>query len=148
MKGGHRRQMGTNMRQILLRIALLIAVAPGLNALHSFHALAGGGSFDDMDEHDDESGPPFLGDVKDKNGKPIADAKVSISVAAYNSSVFMRADDQGHFNIKGFDKAIAPDDIEISCSMEGYKPYAISRQATGPDPRSPIEVICLLEKTR
>ena len=136
------------MRLLLLRVALLAALAPGLNALQCMNAFAGGGSFDDMDDHDDESGPPFIGDVKDKNGKPIADAKVSISVAAYNSSVFMRADDQGHFNIKGFDKDIKPDDIEIACSMDGYKPYAISRQPTGPDPRSPIEVICLLEKTR
>ena len=134
------------MRPFLLRTTLLIALAPGLVALPTLHAIAGGGSFDDMDEHDDESGPPFIGDVKDKNGKPIADAKVSISVAAYNSSVFMRADDQGHFNVKGFDKTINPDEIEITCGMEGYKPYAISRQPTGPDPRSPIEVICLLEK--
>ena len=127
---------------------LLIALAPGINAPLLPDAFAGGGSFDDMDEHDDESGPPFIGDVKDRNGKPIADAKVSISVAAYNSTVFIRTDDQGHFTVKGFDKEIKPDDIDISCSMDGYKPYAISRQPTGPDPRSPIEVICLLEKTR
>ena len=101
-----------------------------------------------MDEHDDESGPPFIGDVKDKDGKATADAKVAISVKAYNSTVFIRADDQGHFTVKGFDKAINPEDIEITCSMDGYKPYAISRQPTGSDPRSPIEVICLLEKTR
>ena len=138
--------MGSNMRLFLFRIALLMALAPGLNALHSLHALAGGGSFDDMDPHDDDSGPPFIGDVKDRSGKPIADAKISITVAAYNSSVFMRADDQGHFNIKGFDKEIPAEQIEIGCSMEGYKPYAISRQPTGPDPRAPIEVICILEK--
>jgi hypothetical protein len=134
------------MRFILLRFILLIALASGINALHGSSVFAGGGSFDDMDEHDDESGPPFIGDVKDKNGTPIADSKVSVTVAAYNSTVFIRTDDQGHFNVKGFDKEIKPDQIEISCSMEGYKPYAISRQVTGPDPRSPIEVICLLEK--
>ena len=136
------------MRLLLLRTMLLICLGPGLAALNSFPAVAGGGSFDDADDHDDDSGPPFIGDVKDKSGTPIADAKVSVSVAAYNSTVFMRADDQGHFNIKGFDKEIQPDEIEIACSMEGYKPYAISRQPTGPGPRAPIEVICLLEKTR
>ncbi len=136
------------MRIILFRIILLIAVASGISVFHNVAAFAGGGSFDEMDEHDDESGPPFIGDVKDKSGKPIADAKVSVTVAAYNSTVFIRTDDQGHFNVKGFDKEIKPDQIEITCSMEGYKPYAISRQATGPDPRSPIEVICLLEKGR
>ena len=136
------------MRGLFIRIALLAILAPGLNALQFSAAHAGGGSFDDADDHDDDSGPPFIGDVKDRNGKPIADAKVSISVAAYNSTVFIRADDQGHFTIKGFDKDINPDDIEITCSMDGYKAYAISRQPTGPDPRSPIEVICLLEKAR
>lgn len=136
------------MRLFLLRMILLMALAPGSNALLAPHAFAGGGSFDDMDEHDDESGPPFIGDVKDRNGRPIADAKVSIAVTAYNSTVFIRTDDQGHFTVKGFDKEIKPDDIDISCSMDGYKPYAISRQPTGSDPRSPIEVICLLEKTR
>ena len=136
------------MRLFLLRLTLLIALAPGVCALSCLSAYAGGGSFDEMDEHDDESGPPFIGDVKDKDGKAIADAKVAISVKAYNSTVFIRADDQGHFTVKGFDKAINPEDIEITCSMDGYKPYAISRQPTGSDPRSPIEVICLLEKTR
>ena len=70
--------METNMRLFLFRLLLLIAVAPGLTALTSQSACAGGGSFDDMDDHDDESGPPFIGDVKDRSGKPIADAKVSI----------------------------------------------------------------------
>lgn len=136
------------MRLLLLRTFLLVCLAPGLAALISSPAVAGGGSFDETDDHDDDSGPPFIGDVKDKSGNPIADAKVSVSVAAYNSTVFMRADDQGHFNIKGFDKEIQPDQIEIACSMEGYKPYAISRQPTGPGPRAAIEVICLLEKKR
>lgn len=136
------------MRFLPLRIILIIALGVGLSSFNVLSARAGGGSFDDADDHDDDSGPPFIGDVKDKSGAPIADAKVSVSVAAYNSSVFMRADDQGHFNIKGFDKDIDPDQIEIACSMDGYKPYAISRQPTGPDPRSPIEVICLLEKIR
>ena len=136
------------MRLSLLRMTLMTAVVTGFVALPVLGAFAGGGSFDDADEHDDDSGPPFIGDVKDRSGNPIADAKVSVSVAAYNSTVFMRADDQGHFTVKGFDKEILPDQIEIACSMEGYKPYAISRQPTGSDPRSPIEVICLLEKTR
>ena len=136
------------MRRLLLRIVMIVCLTPCVCFLGGTQALAGGGSFDDADDHDDDSGPPFIGDVKDRNGQPVADAKVAVSIAAYNSSVFMRADDQGHFTIKGFDKDIHPDQIEVTCSMEGYKPYAISRQPTGPDPRSPIEVICLLEKIR
>ena len=100
------------MRLLLLRTMVLVFLATGLIGGHSSQALAGGGSFDETDDHDDDSGPPFIGDVKDKNGAPIADAKVSVTVAAYNSSVFMRADDQGHFNIRGFDKSIDPNDIQ------------------------------------
>jgi len=109
-------------------------------------ARAGGGSFDSMDDDDADSGPPFVGDVRDDRGSPIGDAKITIAVKAYNSSLVMRADDQGHFQVKGFDKSINPDEVEIACSMEGYKPYALSRQPTGTAPNSPIEVTCLLQK--
>jgi hypothetical protein len=87
-----------------------------------------------------------VGDVKDSKGNPIADAKVTVAVKAFNSSLILRADDQGHFHIKGFDKSVNPDEVEIGCSMDGYKPYALNRQATGSDPKSPIEIICVLEK--
>lgn len=136
------------MGALLVRLTLLIALSLAVSSSMFNRAMAGGGSFEENDENNDDSGPPFIGDVKDRSGKPIADAKVSITVTSMNSSLFMRADDQGHFTVRGFDKEIDPDSIEIACSMDGYKPYAISRQPTGPDPRSPIEVICLLEKSK
>ncbi len=132
------------MRAAAARITGIAVLALGLAA--SSGALAGGGSFDSMDDDDVDAGPPFVGDVKDSKGNPIAEAKVSVAVKAFNSSLVLRTDDQGHFHVKGFDKSVDPEGVEISCSMEGYKPYALSRQPTGTDPKSPIEIVCLLEK--
>lgn len=136
------------MTASIIRSSLLIALSMAIYSVTIHPGHAGGGSFEENDENNDDSGPPFIGDVKDRDGNPIPDAKVSVAVTSMNSSLFMRADDQGHFTVRGFDKEIPADSIEITCSMDGYKPYAISRQPTGADLRSPIEVICLLEKTK
>ena len=134
------------MRCAMFRLTLAAVLGLGLTTAASQFAFAGGGSFDDMDEDDADAGPPYVGDVKDSRGNPIADAKVTVAVKAFNSSLILRADDQGHFHIKGFDKSVNPDEVDIACGMEGYKPYALSRQPTGAEPKSPIEVVCVLEK--
>ena len=108
-------------------------------------ANAGGGSFDGTDDDDADAGPAYVGDVKDSKGKPLADAKITVTVKAYNSSLILRADDQGHFHVKGFDKAVNPDDVEIVCAMDGFKPYAMNRERGAGD-NSPVEITCLLEK--
>lgn len=109
-------------------------------------ALAGGGSFDSPDDDDADAGPPFVGDVKDSSGSPIADAKVTVTVKAYNSSLILHTDDQGHFFVKGFDKAVNPDEVEIACSQDGYKPYALNRERSGTGDKAPVEITCLLQK--
>ena len=134
------------MRDAMFRLTLAAMLGLGLAAAASRNALAGGGSFDSMDDDDADAGPPYVGDVKDKSGVPIADAKVSVTVKAFNSSLILRADDQGHFHVKGFDKSVNPDEVDIACSMDGYKPYALNREKNGSEPNSPIEITCLLEK--
>ena len=134
------------MRDIFFRATLTAVLGLGLTTFVSQSAFAGGGSFDSMDDDDEDAGPPYVGDVKDRSGNPIADAKVTVAVKAFNSSLILRADDQGHFHIKGFDKSVNPDEVEISCSMDGYKPFALSRQPTGSEPKSAIEIVCILQK--
>ncbi len=134
------------MRNPFIRLTAAAALGVALCALPAKLSLAGGGSFDSMDDDDADAGPPYVGDVKDRSGNPVADAKITVAVKAFNSSLVLRADDQGHFLVKGFDKTVNPDEVEVSCSMEGYKPYAVSRQPTGTEAKSPIEIICLLEK--
>ena len=110
-------------------------------------AHAGGGSFDSMDDDaDKDAGPSYFGMVKARDGAGIADAKVTVSVKAFNSSLILRADEDGHFKIKGFDKSVDPEQVEFSCSQDGYKFFARSRQQRGTEANSPIEVTCILEK--
>lgn len=124
----------------LLACAVLIVTAG------SGMARAGGGSFDTPDDDDADAGPPYVGDVKDNKGNPISEAKITVTVKAYNSSLILRADDQGHFFVKGFDKAVNPDEVEISCSQDGYKPFALNRERSGTGDKAPVEITCLLEK--
>lgn len=125
---------------------VVAALCMGLAALAPTAARAGGGSFDTMDDTDEDSGPPFVGDVKDKDGNGVPDAKVTIAVKAFNSSLILRTDDQGHFNVKGFDKSVDPEEVDFSCSADGYKFFARSKQPTGSGPRDAIAVTCLVEK--
>lgn len=106
-------------------------------------AWAGGGGF--TDEADDkDAGPPFFGIVKDKDGKAIADAKVTATIAKANSTLVLRADSQGHFFIRGFDKSIDPNNVSISCSKDGYREVSgVKAPATGAG--TPIEVVCVLD---
>lgn len=125
---------------------VVAAFCLGLAMAASPAARAGGGSFDTMDDTDEDAGPPFVGDVKDKDGVGIPDAKVTIVVKAFNSSLILRTDDQGHFNVKGFDKSVDPEDVDFTCSADGYKFFARSKQPTGSGPRDAIAVTCLVEK--
>jgi hypothetical protein len=124
-----------------------LAFAALFMALGAGSAIAGGGSFDTPDDDDADAGPPYVGDVKDNKGNPIPDAKITVTVKAYNSSLVLHTDDQGHFYVKGFDKAVDPDEVEIACSQDGYKPYALSRDRGAGGDKAPVEITCLLEKT-
>jgi hypothetical protein len=119
--------------------ALLICAALGLAST----AWAGGGGFGSDEDSNQDAGPPYFGVVKDKDGKALADAKITATIAKSNSSLVLRADSQGHFFIRGFDKSIDPGDVTISCSKEGYREtQGIKAPATG---AAPIEVVCVLD---
>jgi hypothetical protein len=134
------------MSRPLVRTLMIAALSATIFAVASPAARAGGGSFDTMDDSDEDSGPPFVGDVKDRAGNPIADAKVTIKVEAFNSSLILRTDDQGHFNVKGFDKSVDPEGVDFTCSADGFKFFARTKEVTGTGPKAPIAVTCLVEK--
>jgi len=105
-------------------------------------AWAGGGGFGSDEDSNQDSGPPYFGVVKDKDGKALADAKITATIAKSNSSLVLRADSQGHFFIRGFDKSINPSDVTISCGKEGYhETQGVKAPASG---AAPIEVVCVL----
>jgi len=126
--------------QIVGAAVLTLVLALAANGVN-----AGGGSFgQDEDNSDQDSGPSFFGFVRDKGGDGVDDAKITVSVKNLNSTMILRTDSQGHFMVKGFDKSINPDDVDIACSKDGYREVAHSRvpqQAV----TAPIEVDCILE---
>jgi hypothetical protein len=127
------------MRSARYVAAMVFAVALACDAR------AGGGSFgNDEDSDQDNSGPSFFGFVKDTDGDAIDDAKITVTVKNLNSSMILRADSQGHYFVRGFDKSIDPADVDIQCSKEGY---TVSRHVRRPalDPGSPVEVDCILQ---
>ena len=109
------------------------------------HAWANGkGFFEELEEDEEDVGPPYFGFVKEPNGKFMPDATIVASIKSMNSSVTVRTDVQGHFRIPGFSKSIDPKEVDITCSKDGYKQVNRSRR---PSPNNgPIEVTCTLAK--
>jgi hypothetical protein len=105
---------------------------------------AGGGGFGSDEDDGKDAGPPYFGIVRDKDGNVIADAKITALIAKSNSTLVLRADSQGHFFVRGFDKSIDPKDVEISCGKEGFRTVLGAKSGAG-DSSAPIEIICVLE---
>ena len=104
-------------------------------------ARAGGGEGFGPDEQED-AGHPYFGWVKDRNGNAIADAKLTAEVKS--GTVILRTDDEGHFHVTGFGASVKPDDVKFSCSKDGYKQFAATKQVTSDGPTAPVEVDCVL----
>ncbi|HWE76701.1 MAG TPA: carboxypeptidase-like regulatory domain-containing protein [Stellaceae bacterium] len=120
-----------------LAFGVLLALAP--------LAHAGGGGFGaDDDDGTANAGPPFLGLVQDDAGNNITDARITVTIAAMNSTLVLRSDTVGHFFVRGFDKSVDPKDVKITCSKEGYADAAAT--TSPPAGNSPIQAICVLKK--
>ena len=89
-----------------------------------------------------EAGHPYFGYVKDRDGKAIPDAKITVELKA--GTVILRTNDDGHFHVNGFGASVSPDDVKFSCSKDGYKQYAFTKQATADGPQASIEVDCVM----
>lgn len=124
-------------------IAMVFAFTLTLGASHSVWA-NGKGFFEELEEDEEDVGPPYFGFVKESNGKFMADATITATIKSMNSSVTVRTDIQGHYRIPGFSKSIDPKEVDITCSKDGYKQLNRSRR---PSPNGgPIEVSCTLAK--
>jgi len=125
--------------------ALIVALALTL-ALGAGGAFAGGSGLDEQDDAD--AGTPFFGFVKDLDarGKGIADAKVTAEIKGSNAALITRADAQGHYRLAGFGKDVNPDNVAITCTVDGYKLDRTPRRKLSNDPGAPVEVDCLMVK--
>ena len=123
------------------------AVAAGLaiGLCGGVAAWAGGSGLDEQDDAD--AGTPFFGFVKNVTmGGTIPDAKVTAEIKGSNAALITRADIQGHYRLAGFGKDVNPDNVEITCSVEGYKLDRAPRRKLSNDPGAPVEVDCLMVK--
>ena len=109
-------------------------------------AWAGGTGLDEQD--DEQAGTPFFGFAKDLDarGRGLPDTKVTAELKGGNASLVTRTDAQGHFRIAGFGKDVDPNQVEITCTREGYKMQRAARRKLSNDPGAPIEVDCLMAK--
>ncbi len=105
-------------------------------------ALAGGSTLDADSGSDDDM--PFFGFVKDQNGDVVEDAKVTAEFKGGNGTLVTRSDANGHYQILGFSKNVDPEQVQISCSKDGYRFTESQRRNPGSEPGAPVEVDCLL----
>jgi hypothetical protein len=123
-------------------LAALVYVAL-IGAAWAPPAWAGGGESFGSDEQE-EAGHPYFGWVKDRDGNAIPDAKLTVEIKA--GTVILRANDEGHFHVAGFGASVNPDDVKFSCSKDGYKLFAATKQVTSDKPNASVEVDCIMAK--
>jgi uncharacterized GH25 family protein len=76
--------------------------------------------------HKDE-GTSFFGFVKNADGKPIADAKVSAEIK--NGIKYVtHTSKNGMYKFNSFNNKVAPDDVTISCAKDGLRQMRVIRK--------------------
>jgi hypothetical protein len=123
------------------RSAVVLAIALAAPIV----AHAGGVDMTDEDLNGGADGPSFFGFVRLVGGAGIDDAKVTAELKG--GALVTATDLLGLYKIPGFGKDVNPDDVQISCSKDGYKQANVMRHphAAG-DMKDPIEVDCFLQK--
>ena len=99
------------------------------------------------DEENDQQMPSkaIVGFVKDAGGNVIADAKVVATFKVGNTDLITRSDATGHYRIPGFSKDTTADNVEVSCSKEGYRQTESRKRHADPaNATAPIEIDCVL----
>ena len=132
------------MNAMFVRVGFATMFAFALTLGPSLAWANGKGFFEELEEDEEDTGPPYFGMVKDTSGKFVPDAIITASIKSMNSSVTARTDIQGHYRIPGFSKSIDPKEVDITCSKEGYKLANRTRRANPNN--GPIEVSCTLAK--
>jgi hypothetical protein len=101
----------------------------------------------EMDTHDEnpETGPPFIGAVRDVDkGIGIKDARVSADIQNGKGTVITQTNSLGRFKFDGFRKGVDPNQIDISCSKDGYRLDKVVKRRPSLEPGAPVEIDCLM----
>ena len=141
--------MITGTPRIPARRTLASLCLAGLAALHVVPVAANGHLFFGEGAAARElNGAPFFGFVRDRAGRGIAEAQVTIESAEAQTRLVVQTDALGHYFFAGFRPEIDPRKVALSCSKSGYRfvrkvPRPPIGQVTD---KTPIEINCLLEK--
>ncbi len=105
-----------------------------------------GGSDDSVQQDPHDDGPFYFGFIKDANGKFVPDAKVTAEIKG-RGTVVARSNATGFYKIPGFGKEVAPANVNISCSKDGYRQTRVVRRTpVGMKSVSGIETECTLQR--
>lgn len=133
-----RRLPGFISRLVVLAIASLLLTAPN-------GVFAGG---DDLFGDGAGHPPQFVGIARDiKTMKPVSGVFVVATLKDSNFRASTFADDEGRFRIEGFPDGFNPEAVEFTCSKTGYKMLKTIRRKISPDPKAPLEIECLTERS-
>jgi hypothetical protein len=123
---------------VLIFAFTLTFTTTGLNS-----AWAGGEA--GLDDHPEDEGPYYFGFVKDTARKAIRDAKVTAEMKG-RPSIVARTNAAGFYRIPGFGKGIAPNNVSLSCSKEGYKQTkAFVKTSAAKKPVTAVEIECTMQ---
>ena len=129
----------------LANLVKTLLLATVLTALGNAGAAWAGGSDEGPDAHQDD-GPSFFGFVKDNTGKAVSEAKVTAEIKG-RGSVIARTNAAGYYKIPGFGKDIALNNVNISCSKEGYKQTrTVTRTPLNKKPLIAVEIECQMQR--
>lgn len=124
---------------VLSSVSVLLAMPP------LDRARAGG-----EDLYGDAAGhpPQFVGIARDiKSLRPVAGVFVTAILKDTNHQASTFSDEEGRFRIEGFPEGFNSDAVDFTCTKAGYKAVKTLRRKISSDPKAPIEIECLNERS-
>jgi len=122
-----------------------VKIGLALGALLQLSGAVWAGAEMDEVEQAPDSGPPFIGAVRDiDKGIGIKDARVTADIQKGKGTVITQTNTLGRFRFDGFRKEVDPNQIEISCSKDGYRVDKVVRRRPSLEPGAAIEIDCLM----
>jgi hypothetical protein len=105
------------------------------------------GEADFQEEDIAQYGTPYFGEAKDIKGlAPLADVRFKMQVKGTYRMVLIGTDDEGRFRRNGLGNDVNSDNVEITCSKDGYRTVDVLRRRTSSKRNAPVEVECLMVK--
>jgi hypothetical protein len=108
----------------------------------------GGDFFEELALHALEENPnmgsPYFGFARDARGRGVNGATVTATVKATGETKSAQTNILGHYKLYGFDKSISSDDVELTCSKDGFTQASMVREVMEDRPMQPVEANCVM----